>query len=250
MAHHPQGGDGGGTAPNGTSLAAAGVRLDPATVHLDPGEPQRFAFRVLGADGEPVTAFEPTHEALAHLVVVRRDLTRFQHRHPEFADDGTWTVDLTLPDPGVYRAFLDVSLRGDPVTLGVDLFASGDARYRRPGRPARTATVGEYTATVTDRTIPAGEPTRLTFAVTRDGVPVDRLAPYLGARGHLVALRAGDLAYLHVHPLDVDVPGEVAFEATFPTPGPYRLFLETRPDGNLTTAAFDVAVGGEPTTGV
>ena len=33
-----------------------------------------------------------------------------------------------------------------------------------------------------------------------DGEPVTDLQPYLGAYGHLVALRDGDLAYLHVHP--------------------------------------------------
>ncbi|NKX51639.1 hypothetical protein HER39_13910, partial [Arthrobacter deserti] len=40
----------------------------------------------------------------------------------------------------------------------------------------------------------------LTVIVTRGGQPVKTLEPYLGAYGHLVALRAGDLAYLHVHP--------------------------------------------------
>ena len=40
----------------------------------------------------------------------------------------------------------------------------------------------------------------LKLRVTRDGRPVTDLQPYLGAYGHLVALRGGDLAYLHVHP--------------------------------------------------
>lgn len=34
------------------------------------------------------------------------------------------------------------------------------------------------------------------------GVPVTDLQEYLAAYGHLVALRQGDLAYLHVHPDD------------------------------------------------
>ena len=37
------------------------------------------------------------------------------------------------------------------------------------------------------------------FTVTRDGTPV-AIQDYLGAEGHLVALREGDLAFLHVHP--------------------------------------------------
>jgi hypothetical protein len=35
---------------------------------------------------------------------------------------------------------------------------------------------------------------------TLAGRPVGGLQPYLGAKGHLVALREGDLAFLHVHP--------------------------------------------------
>ena len=48
------------------------------------------------------------------------------------------------------------------------------------------------------------------------------LEPYLGAFGHLVAIRAGDLAYLHVHP-----EGETGlrFVVDVPTAGVYRLFL-------------------------
>ncbi len=74
----------------------------------------------------------------------------------------------------------------------------------------------------------------LDFTVTRDGKPVE-LADYLGAKGHLVALREGDLAFLHVHPDE----NRLRFEAHFPTPGRYRLFLQFKTtDGRLHTAAF------------
>ena len=83
----------------------------------------------------------------------------------------------------------------------------------------------------------AGRETTLRFTLTRDGRTVTP-EPYLGARGHLVALREGDLAFLHVHPT-----GDHAdFEATFPTPGRYRLFLQVRVDGVVRTAAFTVEV--------
>ena len=79
----------------------------------------------------------------------------------------------------------------------------------------------------------AGEESQLEFAVTRNGRPA-RLQDYLGAKGHLVALRQGDLAYLHVHP-DAD---SLKFMATFPTAGAYRLFLQFKVDGAVYTAAF------------
>ena len=45
-----------------------------------------------------------------------------------------------------------------------------------------------------------GASTVLTTRIELDGEPVTDLEPYLGAYGHLVAMRAGDLGYLHVHP--------------------------------------------------
>jgi hypothetical protein len=53
-----------------------------------------------------------------------------------------------------------------------------------------------------------------------------------------VALREGDLAFLHVHPVD-----GLGFMATFPSPGRYRLFLQFEHEGEVRTAAFTQAVG-------
>jgi len=60
--------------------------------------------------------------------------------------------------------------------------------------------------------------------------------PYLGAGGHLVALRGGDLAFLHVHPTSDD--GAIGLDATFPSPGAYRLFLQFKVNGSVQTVAF------------
>ena len=43
---------------------------------------QRVDFTVVGPDGQPVTAYDEQHERDLHLIVVRRDLTGFQHVHP------------------------------------------------------------------------------------------------------------------------------------------------------------------------
>ena len=79
-------------------------------------------------------------------------------------------------------------------------------------------------------------------------------ARYLGAYGHLVALRAGDLAYLHVHPEGAPGDGatepgpEVVFFAEVPSPDRYHLYLDFKHDGVVRTAAFTVtgsAAGSE-----
>ncbi len=58
----------------------------------------------------------------------------------------------------------------------------------------------------------------------------------------LVALREGDLAYLHVHP--EDEPGLV-FTAAVPSPGGYRLFLDFKHDDTVRTAELALTAGGE-----
>jgi hypothetical protein len=92
----------------------------------------------------------------------------------------------------------------------------------------------------------AGE---LELNVLRDGKPVTDLQPYLCAYGHLVALRSGDLAYLHVHPGGEPGDGKtepgpgISFIATAPSTGSYRLFLDFKHRGVARTAVFTVQAG-------
>ena len=54
-----------------------------------------------------------------------------------------------------------------------------------------------------------------------------------------MALREGDLAFLHVHPKRAAAHGRaVRFETEFPTPDSYRLFLQFKDAGAVHTAAF------------
>ncbi len=76
----------------------------------------------------------------------------------------------------------------------------------------------------------------------RAGAPVTDLQPYLGADGHLVALREDDLAFLHVHPEEGAAPGQIRFAAEFPSAGRYRLSLQFRHDGRVRTVAHTVEV--------
>jgi hypothetical protein len=90
----------------------------------------------------------------------------------------------------------------------------------------------------------AGEPTTLTLHVSRDGEPVTDLQPYLGAYGHLVAIREGDLAYLHVHPEEGPAGPRIDFGTTLPTEGRYRVFLDFRHGDVVRTAELAVATEG------
>jgi hypothetical protein len=128
--------------------------------------------------------------------------------------------------------------------LGTDLLVPGDFVPEPLGPDELVAHVDGYDVTLTGD-LTAGDETVLTASVARDGRPVADLQPYLGAYGHLVALRDGDLGYLHVHPDEETGPGpEIAFHTEFPSAGRYRLFLDFRHGDAVHTAAFTVTVGG------
>ncbi|GIE92732.1 hypothetical protein [Paractinoplanes rishiriensis] len=237
--------------PAGLQVSEGGYQLLPLTGELSTGEPRPFQFRIVGPDGTPVTAYTTSHEKDLHLIVVRRDLSGFQHVHPRLAADGTWSIPLAVATPGQYRVFADFRPAGhDGLTLGTDIPAPGDYRPR-PMPPAETTTtVDGYTVTLTG-TLRPGASSQLTLSVSRDGKPVTDLQPYLGAYGHLVALRGGDLAYLHVHPDGTPGDGRTAagpgitFHADVPSAGTYRLYLDFQHAGKVRTAEF-TAIAGTP----
>jgi hypothetical protein len=82
----------------------------------------------------------------------------------------------------------------------------------------------------------------VTLTVRKDGQVVTDLEPYLGAAGHLIAFRTGDIAYAHVHPLGNE-GGVVRFEATLPSAGRYRLFFDFQHGGVVRTAEFSFDQG-------
>ena len=225
----------------GLAVAEAGYRLVLTHTVLEPGT-QPVTFTIEGPDGQPVTAFDVEHEKQLHLVVVRRDHDGFQHLHPVLDEaTGTWRAEAELT-PGAWRVFADFTATGGPaLVLGGDLLVPGQLRAPTAAGERRTDVVNGYAVTV-DGTLRPGQHAQLTLGVTKDGEPVTDLQPYLGAYGHLVALREGDLAYLHVHPGGSPGDGEttagpeVEFEAEVPSAGRYHLYLDFRHDGVVRTA--------------
>ena len=211
--------------PVGLSLDANGFRLALARTSFRAGENAVFEFRVHGA-----ARYDVVHTRRMHLIVARRDLTNFQHLHPTYRN-GVWTARVRFAEPGPYRVFADFSAGGKRTVHGHDVFVPG--RWSpQPLRAAKRApTTDGYV--VTNRGVD-----KLAFRVERNGLEV-RPDPYLGARGHLVVLRAGDLAYVHAHPDE----NTLAFETDLPAGGAYRAFLQFKHAGRVRTVSF-VLQGG------
>jgi hypothetical protein len=142
----------------------------------------------------------------------------------------------------VFADFTPAAADAENLTLGADLAVSGAYRPAALPAPGATAEVDGYRVALGGG-LRAGRSGELKLSISSNGRPVTDLQPYLGAYGHLVALRSGDLAYLHVHPNEGGPGPEVSFTATAPSAGTYRLFLDFKHQGEVRTAAFTVRVG-------
>ncbi|MFC0031016.1 hypothetical protein ACFFMM_15955 [Micromonospora chaiyaphumensis] len=230
----------------GLSISSAGYTLAPSAVEFTPGRAGELRFQIRDERRRAVTRFAVVHDKPMHLIVVRRDLTGYQHLHPTMAADGTWSVPLTLAEPGAWRAYADFTAVADDgrqtaVILGADLTAPGGYAPRPLPAPATSTAVEGFTVGYTG-TPAVGQSVPLRFRVTGADGAAAPLEPYLGAYGHLVALREGDLGYLHVHPEPARDGDAVTFWLTAPGPGRYRMFLDFQVGGVVRTAAFSVTV--------
>ena len=247
----------------GLEASASGMTLRLEQGRLPRAQRAELAFTIHDDMDASVTDFEVEHEKRMHLIVVRRDMQGFQHLHPRMDDDGRWSTPITVDDGGPYRVYADFKRGGTNYTLAEDLAVPGnwnEQTYPNAWDRARTDT--GYTVDMKTSGVVAGKASELQFQVQRGDEYVE-VEPYLGADGHLVALRAGDLAYLHVHPTggadeqggEGENPGHaeasehgapilpVSFETTFPSEGRYALFLQFKDAGRVHTAHFGAEVG-------
>jgi hypothetical protein len=227
---------------NGLASVAGGYSFVPARSTLPLGKAASYRFTILDSHGDPVRRFDVDGGVRLHLIVVRRDYLGYQHLHPSLGGDGTWSVPLTLRDPGAYRAYADFEIDGEKTVLGNDIFVPG--RFTpEPVPDVRPAVVTDgFTVTLRHDRLHAGKETRLEFSVSRGGRPVPAFDLYVGHRGHLVALHEGDLAYSHVHPEPVGGRGQIDFHTQLSAAGRYRLFLQFKVDGVVHTAPFTIEV--------
>jgi hypothetical protein len=193
----------------------------------------RLRFRITDSGGGIIQTFDEIHDRRMHFIIVREDLAYFMHLHPTLHGEGWWEAVINFREPGPYTAFADFSTAGSSVTLPLALHVQGHYEPRPLEQPTEIVHVNGYDVGLMRS---AGE---ATFTISTLGERVT-LTPYLGAMGHLVVLRADDLAFLHAHPLESREEGLVRFRLELPRGYSYKAFLQFVSSDTVHTAAFVV----------
>ena len=190
-------------------------------------------FVVRRTDGTNLTEFAEAHGAKLHAILIRPDLSDFQHVHPTIESDGSFSV--PNPGPGAWHVVFDF-VAGDTNTSVVLATNIDDSSVvATVPLPAKSDSVGIATQAGTTLTV---RRTGLSFSYD---VPAADLEPFLGQPAHLIAIRQTDLAYLHLHPTAQKMDGMSMFDGTLQS-GTYRLFLQFGYRGQVITAEFTAVI--------
>jgi len=221
-------------------------KLAPSPSGEGSGHLVQVAFRL--QDGSPVEAFELTHEKLLHLIIVSKDLSYFNHVHPEYKGGGVFEVANEFPAGGEYRMIADFQpAGGDAMTKLAWLEVEGE-----PARSAPVVLTDPLEATADGKrvslrisSLAPDEESVLTFHVEDEvsGRPIADLEPYLGAIGHVVILSEDGERYVHAHAEKDQGSGpDARFEVIFPKSGVYKIWVQFQHQGQVFTASYAVQV--------
>jgi hypothetical protein len=232
--HHAAGA--GHTHTHSASPVAPGFEMNGFQLITEKIDGDSETFHLRDPNGNAVTEFSPSHGALLHAVLIRPDLSDFQHVHPDIDGDGSWTVTITAPGKW-HLVFESVPVvDGVAATQPIIVTANVDDETVVATVPLPAADdVVEVDGLVVTRN-------GFLFTVTNaDGTAATGLEPYLEQVAHLVAIRQADLAYTHLHPMDSSA-GTFDFGKGLTAPGTYRLFLQFGHSGSVLTVPFTVVI--------
>jgi len=251
------------------------LRTEPVAVR--PGERVRLFFTFLHPDSDVVVKeFEEVHTKLFHLFVISQDMEHFEHIHPRMGDDGTWTIETSVPKAGYYQVLCDFMPRGGSgqfltaplITANYTGDLVTDSAHLQPDTVFRksagglTAALSFYPAQPT-----SGQYVHLNLELTdaASGKPVTDLQTYLGQFSHMLLMSEDMATYVHSHPINLIVEQEdaaapeyiiapdadldvirggprVTFDALLPKAGRFRAWIQFQRNNRVITLPFTFAV--------
>jgi hypothetical protein len=209
---------------------------------------EELTIEIQDNQGKPIENFKMNHEKKMHLIVVSKDLSRYQHLHPEYMDKGIFKVQTNFPSGGDYKLIADfIPEDHQPKTQTHWVHVAGEQPAAEAIEPETmlTKTVEGKEVTLTFDKLQAGEEVTMNWFIKDANTkePIMNLEQYLGAVGHVVILSADTDQYLHTHPVEERAKGpDAKFETVFPASGTYKLWGEFKHHGEVFIVPFTIEV--------
>ncbi len=157
-----------------------------------------------------------------HLIVVSKDLSYFDHIHPDYKGNGLFTITTKFPIGGDFKLYADFTPKGASKSVKTDMVTvQGDAPKPVALQPETNLTkvIDGKEVTLSFDHVMANMDLNMNFNIkdAQTKQPITNLQPYLGAVGHVVIISEDTNLYLHVHPSDEKATGpDAKFMTNFP----------------------------------
>jgi antitoxin component YwqK of YwqJK toxin-antitoxin module len=234
---------------NGKSTNQAKITVPK---NLVANQPVNLVIYIQDTKGKSINKFDTFQEKLMHLIIVRDDLTSFEHLHPNYKGNGRFEISAKFSSPGDYSLFSDYKPSGQPEAVSI-------MQVKIPGTIPLPKNLEMFETTkvlsnakvnfkLPTKNIQTGKEVTLKFDIqdTVNNQPIKDLLPYLGERGHLVIIKSSSpltvADYIHAHALKKSPDGQIEFLTRFPQPGTYKLWIQFNRNGKINTADFWVNV--------
>lgn len=182
------------------------VAANPSEIKA--GEQTSLIFTVKDKQGAVVKDLTIVHEKFMHLLVVSKDLSEFDHQHPERQTDGSFKLNYKFANGGTYLLYADFTPQGkhqvvDRFTVPVGGEEKKPVALTEDKEMSKTVD-GLSVMIMPDKPLKAGEELMLNFFVkdAQTNQPVTDLQNYLGALAHFVVISEDTTKFLHVHPME------------------------------------------------
>jgi hypothetical protein len=199
-----------------------------------------FTPKIKGKETEQVP-LDVEHEKKIHLILVSKDLSWFEHIHPEYQADGSYHTKTKFPAAGEYTLFADYVPTGAGHQLEkISLTIAGENVPDVPlGNHRLSGTADGYELSITNESqFVTNNLLHFGASIKKDGKAVapDDMENYLGAKAHVVIIGLDSKEYMHVHPEVVD--GKFDLHTTFDHPGMYKGWFQFQINGQVHTIDF------------
>jgi len=202
------------------------------------------------------------HDKKLHLIVVSKDLSYFDHIHPEFQANGSYDINVLAKDAKYSKGKFHNETRfeqGGEYVLFADYVPSGASHQLERIELNVTGTPYKAQKFMTSRIVgmvdgyevslvPEGGKffsegtSHIAGIIKKDGkeVSADSFENYLAAKAHVVVISEDTQNYLHVHPEVVD--GRLDLHTAFGKAGIFRGWMQFQTNGQVHTADFVIKV--------
>jgi hypothetical protein len=209
------------------------------------GEECRIEFKIIDANGTPLTPDEltETYTRKLHVMMVDNSLSDYHHIHPEFnKDSNSFSCSFIPKMQGEYNMWSDFTLQKDSSNPILRNKIEANLDYNIPAviQHTNSASADGINIEITPSPpLASGKNSNLQFNVTKAGIPV-KFEPIMGAYAHLVGFSKDGENFIHCHPLNIEnnSSGILQFHVEPRNEGFTKFFLQVKTNGREIMVPF------------